>query len=110
MEHGWAEQFHFQCFSNGGVEWAFAPFHAQLGPLQVTMARFYGIRVVNTGSFEPCPFYRISPDYRISWVLTQIGVDGPDRPRALVCVPARVAYLAGTVLGTVLEVRMIQLA
>ena len=28
---------------------AFAPFHAQLGPLQVTMARFYGIRAKETG-------------------------------------------------------------
>jgi hypothetical protein len=37
---------------------AFAPFHAQFGPSRVTMARFYGVRVVNTGSFEcTYPFY-----------------------------------------------------
>ena len=28
---------------------AFAPFHAQLGPFQVTMARLYGIRAKETG-------------------------------------------------------------
>ena len=28
---------------------AFAPFRAKLGPLQVTMARFYGVRVLDTG-------------------------------------------------------------
>eukprot|EP01043_Picozoa_sp_COSAG02_P041054 COSAG02_NODE_3374_length_6847_cov_15.475697_1_plen_80_part_00 len=60
------------------------------------MARFYGVRVVDTGRFEcTCPFYRISPksrlDLPISWVLTRIEIDDPDRPRAPVCVYPRVA-------------------
>jgi hypothetical protein len=36
----------------GCVKAAFAPFHAQLGPLQVTMARFYGIWVTETGQIS----------------------------------------------------------
>ncbi len=43
---------------------AFAPFHAQLGPLQVTMARFYGVRVVDTGCFE-CMYPFLSNTTRI---------------------------------------------
>ena len=39
---------------------AFAAFHAQLGPFQVTIARFYGVRAMDTGCFECMyPFYRI---------------------------------------------------
>ena len=35
----------------GCVKAAFAPFHAQLGPLQVTMARFYGVPGSGYGLF-----------------------------------------------------------
>ena len=46
-----------------GAQAACAPSHAQLGPLQVTMARFYGVRVVDTGCFECMyPFCLISPE------------------------------------------------
>jgi hypothetical protein len=34
-------------------------FHAQLGPFQVTMARFYGVRLVDTGCFE-CMYHFLS--------------------------------------------------
>ena len=43
---------------------AWAPFHAQLGPFRMAMARFYGDWVVDRLFKYACPFYQIVPRSR----------------------------------------------